>query len=297
MFCAPVAPPILLTIFWRWGVDTKVGWSFEWLEKAKWIVTLQRDRWLIADVASAMLIYAVVGSALVFRRQLRINPALGFAALFLLLMYMIMPMSMMSSGFPGVRLIPFIVALAVLGIDIDRSVSLARRSLIAAAGLSFFLFRMGLATVSMVLYDSSYAANLAALDHIPRGSAVAAFVGRLCSPEWFHPRLDHLGSMAIVRKEAFVNDQFAANGAQLIGIRYSAAYPFTDYRGEIVSSKPCPGGALRSVKETLDRVPRQAFDFVWLLNLPSDAWPAEPWLEQVWRGPDAVLYRVLRNAG
>ena len=34
-----------------------------------------------------------------------------------------------------------------------------------------------------------------------------------------------------------------------------------------------------------------------LMNLPSDAWPEEPWLEQVWRGPNAVLYRVLRNAG
>jgi hypothetical protein len=41
-------------------------------------------------------------------------------------------------------------------------------------------------------------------------------------------------------------------------------------------------------------MPRAAFDFVWLIDPPSTAWPNDRGLHRTWSGERGALYRIVR---
>ena len=58
----PLAPPLLLMVLWRSGnVAGQTGDWFNWTSKLVWMVTVLRDRWLVFDVASTMVLLVLVG--------------------------------------------------------------------------------------------------------------------------------------------------------------------------------------------------------------------------------------------
>ncbi len=107
-------------------------------------------------------------------------------------------------------------------------------------------------------------------------------------------RLHHLPGMAIVRRDAFSNDQWVMAGAQLLRVRFREARPFLSDPSQLVTSMKCPREAYRTVNNALAVLPRATIDYVWMIQPP----PADPRLMQglrpVWRSGTSGLYRVER---
>ena len=103
--------------------------------------------------------------------------------------------------------------------------------------------------------------------------------------------------MAIVRREAFVNGQWSMAGAQLLRIKYAPAKGFAEDPTQILRPKWCRDPRARTLEYSLAHFPRDAFDFVWLIDARPARWPNQPDLRQVWHGPHSgALYRVVGSA-
>ena len=129
----------------------------------------------------------------------------------------------------------------------------------------------------------------------------ASFVGQGCANYWAMARNSHLGAMVIVRRQGFSNDQWLIEGTNLLELRYKKPGPFATDPSEIVRPSTCRrhwsvvDNQLRgdwNIQDALSRFPRDAFDFLWLIDVP----PYDPKLvegmELVWSGPGSSLYRV-----
>jgi hypothetical protein len=194
------------------------------------------------------------------------------------------------------RLAPYLFIIALVGIRFPERPDLRFARALAIAGMAFVLVRTAGTTVSMWMYDQSYDRELAALDHVPRGARMVSFVGRPCVEPWAMSRLLHLPGMAIVRNHAFSNDQWTMAGAQLLQVHYRPGWPFIRDATQIITPQRCHREVWRSVDQALAIIPRDAFDYVWLISPP----PYDPWLTQgltpIWRDGASVLYRVERSA-
>ena len=126
---------------------------------------------------------------------------------------------------------------------------------------------------------------------------MVTLVGRTCTRPWALARDSHLGAMAIVRRQAFSNDQWAVEGANLLRVEYEAAGHFMADPSQIVQPANCPRGRLWSADRALTGIPREAFDYVWTIDLPPTNPRSFAGLRLVWRGPDTVLYEVVKPGG
>jgi len=218
------------------------------------------------------------------------------AALFLL--YLVAPQSINGSDFVAARIIPFAAAFAILAIE-PRGDPRNNRW-IASAAIAFLVVRTAGTATSFWLYDRSYASALAALDHVPDGSRIASFSPQGCTPSmrnWGNSRLQHLASMAIVRRNAFTNDQWTISGLQLVETRYRVASPFVGEPSEVVTLEPCTRPGVRYLPDAIAVIPRQAFDYVWLVGVPGGVRPRPPWLRSVYATADTELFRIERQPG
>lgn len=109
-------------------------------------------------------------------------------------------------------------------------------------------------------------------------------------------RLLHLPGMAIVRKHAFSNDQWTAAGAQLLRVRYRPGWPFVRDATQIVTQIRCPREWWRSVDMALELIPRDAFDYLWMIDPPIYDPELVEGMTPIWRDGTSVLYRIDSNA-
>ncbi len=309
--CLPLALPIAPMIVSRLDGDT-VGGFRGWLDvrsKCTSLFMVLRDRWMAFDVASAGLLYLLVLAG--FRRRwLGFSREGGTAALLLFGMFLALPRVVFGSYYADMRLVPFAIALALVALRPAARLSARRTTALACAGIAFVALRLIGTTASYALYDRSYARELAALDHVPRGAAVVSFVGRHCDDGWANARLEHLPGMLLVRRLAYSNDQWAEAGAQLLTTRFAAADGYQHEPSQIVAELGCRGAWWRPahplkasqpssgqpIRLVLERFPRDAFQYVWLIAPP----PYDPALARglapVWRSGTSVLYRIDRDA-
>jgi hypothetical protein len=292
--CLALAPPLILMLAWRSGHvgGVTTDW-FNWRFKARWLLAALRDRWQYWDLAAVGIACFVLGEA-VRHKKLEYSRNLAFSALVLLTVFILLPRIVFGSAYADMRLVPYLFAVALIAIRFRPTADPRHVGMVALAGLAFFLVRIGGNTASFWIYDRSYDRELAALEHVPRGAKVASFVGESCNKAWFMHRLYHLPGIAIVRREAFTNDQWVMAGAQLLRIRYREAWPFLSDPSQVVTLHKCPREPYRSIDGALARLPRAAFDYVWLIHTP----PHDPRLtaafRPVWRSGSSVLYRVER---
>jgi hypothetical protein len=73
--------------------------------------------------------------------------------------------------------------------------------------------------------------------------------------------------MAIVRREAFSNDQWPLVGAALLTVKRPEAGYFARDPSQIVRSPGCRREGL-SIQKSLELMPSEAFDYLWLINMP-----------------------------
>jgi len=291
--CLPMSIPFILMLLWRNGaVSGSTGDWFNLMAKFQWVVMALRDRWRWFDLGAVALLLTLILAAIGSRR-IGFSRNLAASALFLALVFVVLPRVVFGSAYADMRLVPYMIAVGVLAIRMRPSLGVTARRAIAMAGLAFFLLRTGATTWSFYLYDGSYDRELTAVDRLPYGARLVSFVGTRCVPAWPMTRLEHLPGLALVRREAFSNDQWSMAGAQLLIADYPAGRGFSHDPTQIVTLVPCHGESWRTIGEALDDFPRKAFDYVWLIRPP----PYDPRLAQglqpIWRSGSSVLYRVV----
>jgi hypothetical protein len=294
--CLPLTPPVLLMLLWRSGTVSgrTLDW-FNWPVKLGYVLQALRERWIIWDMAGvALLVLLPFIAPGPFRH--RFDRTLGLAAFCLAAVYILLPRILFGSAYADMRLAPFMLAAAVLSIRAIHPDRMRMAQWIAAAGILFFATRLAVTAAAFVQLDRGYDRQLAAVEHIAPGSRVLIQANIPCQGQWNAARLDHLGSMAIVRRDAFTNDQFAMAGAQLLKIRYRGGSPWINDPSQMVRPRHCDANVESDLGGTLSAFPRHAFDYLWMMDFPRELWPRRPDLIPVWQGEAGVLYRVDASA-
>jgi len=284
--------PILFMLLWRSGqsVQQTFGW-FDWRMKWEWVYSALRDRWEVFDIATAALIGCVLVFAAVHRR-LEFSRNLAFSVLVLFIAFLVLPWTIFGSAYADMRILPYILALSVLAIRFKGPTPSRFGRTIALVAMAVFGIRLAATTASLAIAANDQQVKLEALDHVPLGARLVHLTGQRCEDRWPLPRNSHLGAMAIVRRQAFSNDQWTIEGANLLSVHFPEAGKFTADPSQIVRPAGCARGLILPVDRALASISRQAFDYVWLIDVP----PHDPrflkGLRLVWRGPGSLLYAV-----
>jgi hypothetical protein len=285
-------PPAGLMLLWRSGASGQTFDWFNWDAKLAWLRMVLRDRWQVFDEVSLLIVLALIGWTIVARR-LTFSRNLGASAVFLLLVFLLLPRVVFGSAYADMRLAPYIFAVALIAIRVPEGHLRFSRGL-ALAGLAFFAARTAGTTVSTYLYDQRFDRELAALEHVPQGARLVSFIGRDCVEPWAMSRLLHLSAIGTVRREAFANNQWTLPGAQLLSIDYPQGGRFVRDPSQIVTLRRCRGEWWLTIEQSLRYFPRQAFDYVWLIDPPPYDPRLATGLTPIWRDGTSVLYRVER---
>lgn len=285
----PLLTPLSLIInWWNYGPSGRISFM-PWNIKLYQLLMVFRDRIEIVDVMSAVLLYSFIPFA---SRSIgfRFHKGLGAASAALFGAYLVTPAILKDAAFADLRMLPYALATVLLAM---KETSATRwHSAIAWAGLAFFAMRMAVQTQTYRLIDRSYQQELAALDHVERGTRVFVMVRTFCYDRWNFTRKDHLGSLAIVRRDAYSNGMWPMPGGRLMTITYAAAAPFHYSPTQLMQPQRCRESDSFGLNQALAILPRQAFDYVWLIDFPPSLRPERTWLKPVWQGPTGVLYRI-----
>jgi hypothetical protein len=295
--CLPLALPMVMMVVWRSGdhVGGKTQDWFNWRWKMNWITMVLRDRWMTFDIASVTVLFVILFRG-VRDQTIEYSRNLGLSALFLLAVYIVLPRIVFGSAYADMRLAPFVLAIALIALRPRHGVSLRGAAVLAVLGFAFFAVRLGGTTVSFLMYDRSYDQAIAAIDTVPERARVVSFVGRRCRDDWAYTRLEHVPALLLERRLAFTNDQWSMAGAQLLTTHYAAAKGFAHDPSEIVSDIRCRGQFWRPISMALEKFPRAAFDYVWLIHPPKFDSALVRDLTLIRRDGTSLLYRVNRPA-
>jgi hypothetical protein len=295
--CLPLAPPALLLLPWRGGSSPKgtfdwFNWYFKWI----WLRSVLRERVELWDKLAALLVYAVALSGLVWKPWRRYEPTLGIGAALLVIVFVCLPRVLLGSAYADMRLVPTMLAILILAL---RPIANRRWAIgVAVVATLFFIGRITVSTLAFQKFERNYNTQLQALDHIPMGARVMALANIPCRSAWYTSRMEHLSSMATVRKRAFVNDQWVAPGAQLLRIDYPPAGRYYSHDpSQIVRRPDCRARNEPILEIALEYFPRDAYDYVWMIDMPRNRWPVDADFEPVWTGNRfGILYRIRHHS-
>jgi hypothetical protein len=292
--CIPLALPMVLMVLWRSGehVTGQTGDWFNWRWKINWVTMALRDRWMAFDLASVTVLFLVLLKG-VRDERVEYSRNLVLSAAFLAVVYVLLPRIVFGSAYADMRLAPYVLAIALIALRPRRGLSFRGASTLAIVGLLFFVVRIGATTVSYVMYSNDYDRVLTALDHVPPRARLLTFVGRqYCADVWPSSRLEHVAGLALERKLAYANDQWSMAGGQLLTVRYAPAKRFAHDPSEIVTQRRCRGQWWRPIETALKLLPRDAFDYVWLVHPPRYDEALTRGMTPIWRSGRDVLYRI-----
>jgi hypothetical protein len=292
---AVMAGPVAFILAWRGAVEQGMthDW-FNWDLKLTWLLSALRDRWKALDVAMlggavAVFVGAVLSPRLGFSRNL------AFSAIVLAIAFVLIPWTVFGSAFADMRLVPYFMAVTLLAIRVRPGAGLAHAWGIAIAAFLFFGVKVAATTASLAIASDEQEARMEALPQIPEGARLVTLVGQQCASVWPLFRNSHMPSMALVRRQAFANDQWAIEGANLLTVTFYAAGYFQSDPSQMVKSAACRNLPIKTVDWALRAVPREAFDFVWLVDAPPFEETSAVGLTPLWRGEGSVLYAVERR--
>ena len=291
--CLPLAVPTVIMLAQSGTPSAGIAQWFSWLLKLFFVAAILRDQHLGFDIASVMLLYGLVLCGLRgagFRMEARLACASGL----LFCVFLLMPGMVMGSSFTDMRLLPCALALAILSLS-PTTTNHRHLTMIAIAALAFLGTRLAVQTVSWARLEDRLQDQLAAIDHIPRGSRVVALADLPCEAQWTSRRMDHLGMMAIVRRDAFVNGLWDIPSSQL-RIHRPEAGGFVYAGSQALFAPGCRYDEGYDLQRALATIPYAAFDFVWLIDTPRVKWPTDARLRLVWSTDRGALYRIVHRA-
>jgi hypothetical protein len=287
-----MALPLLVMLIWRG--ETHGGATsdwFNWKIKWRWLYAALRDRWKWFDIASLILptlvfLYAIVS------RKLTLSRNLAFSAIVLAISFAILPRIIFGSAYADMRLVPYLIAVALLAIRFRGAPDRTTAQVLAVIGLLFFATRLTANTISLGMAAKDQAAKMTAIDVMPRGARVISLVGMTCNEYWPMLRNGHLGAMVVVRREGFSNDQWVIEGVNLLDLKYVKAGYFASDPSQLVRPNRCRDPLHREIDKSLSALPRNDFDYVWLIDPPAYDPATVADMKPVWRGPGSILYQT-----
>ncbi len=292
--CLPMALPLVPMLVWRSKATDMTGDWFDWGTKSLWVLTTLRDRWQAFDLASLAVVVGVIFVAL-RHPALTFSRNLATSALVLLAVYILLPRIIFGSAYADMRLTPYIFAVALVAIRPRSQASAKFLGTLASIGLAVFAGRIAAHTASTAIASARYDRALVALDQLPHGARVATFTQRTCGIEWSTNRMEHLAALVIIRRQGFSNDQWDVSGANLMTVTKKDAPGFAFDPSQLVVPKKCGrNSAWRTPDEALAKLPRTAFDYVWLIDPPRYDVRLTSGMTPVWRDGTDVLYRIDR---
>ncbi len=288
---ASMALPMLFMLLWRSETpgDMAIDW-FNFAAKYEWLLMVFRDRWRWFDIGSVIVLLLVIAEA--FRnRHLGFSRNLVFTALVLGAMFVLLPRIVFGSAYADMRLAPYLLAIVILAIRFREETHLQTARVIAVLGLAFFVTRIGANTLSLGMAARDQQPLLEMIDRLPVGARVATFVGAPCVDGWEMARNSHISGMIIARRQGFSNDQWQIAGSNLLTVRYRAPGIYYADPSQIVRPNHCRPRVWK-IDMALQYLPRHAFDYVWLIDVPEHDARLLDGLQPVWRGEGALLYRI-----
>lgn len=286
----PLIPPLLLLLFWQASAaGATTGW-FLWKRKLIWAALLFRDQWPAVDRITAVIVYAFA-LLLISGSRCRIDRSIGLGSLAVFIAFLLLPFQVFGSALSDMRLLP--IALMLLFIAVRPREDGQAAQLLALAATAFTVARMATTTAAFALAGDRQESQISVLDRVERGARIAVAAGPRCGSAAL-PRNDHLGSIAIVRKEAFVNDQFYLPGSVSVVIHYPEAGSYAAAPSQHLSYDVC---GQEGVELWMSGLPAAAFDYVWMLDTdPMPAAYADRW-RLVAEKPGSRLYRKIAGSG
>jgi len=292
MHTSVMALPLLAMLIWRGeahGGQT-VDW-FDWKVKWRWITSALRDRWKWFDIGS-LIVPAAVFLYAIFSRKLELSRNLAFSAIVLAVSFAILPRIIFGSAYADMRLVPYLIAVGLLAIRFRGPPARTMAQVLAVVGLLFFATRTVANTISLGMAADDQSAKLKAIDLMPPGARVISLVGMTCQEYWPLLRNGHLGAMVIVRRDGFSNDQWLLEGVNLLDLKYRAAGYYAADPSQLVRPNHCLDPLHRMVDDSLTRLPRSDFDYVWLIDVPPYDPETVADMRPVWRGRGSILYKT-----
>lgn len=284
--CAALLPPVLIPLLGARDPGALTYDWFLWVAKAQWLLSILRERHEAWDLLSLLLLAAV---AYLGARRFGMRWELALPALLLAVAFVLLPRVLMNGTYADMRLAPVALALALLAV---RPPEDGRwRRVMALAGVAFALARLTVTTATFLGIDRDQRRELAALSAIPEGASILALVARPCGT-WATRRMDHLPSLAIPRRHAFVNGQWAIPGQQPVAIRRRDAAPYDHDPSQIVVPSACQDAVVTRFPDAIRGFNRAAFTHVWTLGIGPR--PLLPDLRLVWSNGGSAVYAVDR---
>ena len=287
-----MALPILVMLIWR--SETHGGQTIDWFNwnvKWRWIYSALRDRWKWLDIGS-LVVPALVFLYAIFSRKLTLSRNLAFSAIVLAVAFVLLPRIVFGSAYADMRLVPYLMAVALLAIRFRGAPDRTTAQVLAVLGLLFFAARTTANTLSLATAGNDQTAKMHAIDFMPQGARVITMVGMPCKEYWPMLRNGHLGAMVIVRREGFSNDQWLLEGVNLLDLKYRAAGYYAADPSQLVRPNHCRDPLHRTIDQSLAALPRGDFDYVWLIDEPPYSPETVSDMKPVWRGPGTILYKT-----
>ena len=298
----PAALPIVLTLIWQHGREgAETSGFFYFRHKLHAFTYVLRDQNIVVDIISQFFILCVLLLIyLGYRRQkVLISSALAVAVVIFAALVLILPHELFGSYFTDDRLWPIVLIMALTAAcPCDKAWRLSRT--VAGIAVGLFAIRMVVMAHGFIQYNLEYQSDLRALDHIPEGASIAILTPTDCGnlENWRWDRLEHLGSLAIVRKRAFVNSQFSASGAQLLLPLRALGTEYNSDPSELLPGRwrDCSVPVEPLLGKRILDIPRDRFDYVWLINFDARSLPGYAGLVQVYANERSSLYRLSRES-
>ena len=94
------------------------------------------------------------------------------------------------------------------------------------------------------------------------------------------------------RRDGFANDQWVIEGVNLLDLKYTKAGYFAADPSQLVRPNHCLDPLHRMIDQSLSTLPRDDFDYVWLIDPPAYNPDTVADMKLVWRGPGSMLYKT-----
>lgn len=289
----PLTPPMALMLLWRSGdVAGTTGDWFRWDVKFVFLMQMLRNEGDTFDIWSAfgLMLVALFG---LLGFGVRRAPQLVLPGLLLVATFVLLPRVALGSAYADMRLAPYMIAVLLIAFA-PRIADRRMLGWLAIICTAFFLGRMAIQTATFVRLDGVWKDRLVMLDAVPRGSRLFVLAEAGCHSGRYPSRLAHLDGLALVRREAFTNGQWAMAGAQLVRVVHPAG-AFAVDPSQIVRPKHCIQRGGTRYPEVLTQFPRDQFDYLWLIDIPPAQRPRDSELVPVREMPGGALYRIRRT--
>lgn len=286
--CWSLLTPLPFMLIWRSAGEAKTDIWFSVLGKFIAIIQLLRDQWFPLDIASVIAVLLLLYFA-IRSEKFSFTAKLAIPNILMLITAIIMPHILAGSYYADDRIWPVLFSLSILAINIKTKNGQRIANGVALAALAFFIARISVSTVGFYFHSKEVDEKLNIIEKIDPGSKVVVFVSQ-CNHKWRKDRLNHIGSIAIERRDAFTNTQWAASNAQLIIPLGGIDTPFNSDPSHYIYSKNCDDIQNKLYKK-IDLIPRNRFDYLWLIDFEVESLEFKD-LELISSDKKTALYKI-----